>query len=134
MKEGQKAREEAEEADQKVKAIEQEKQEAIAEADFPEGFDIDENGLTYNGFPLSEKQISTSSKYIAALKLGAMVLGKVKTLHFDASSLDNNSLFEVQQWADGKDLQLLIERPDFDGGDIKYELIEKDSQAEPLPV
>jgi len=123
VEEGKKAKKEAEQADEKVKAIEKEKQEAIAEADFPEGFDINEDGLTYNGFPLTEKQISQSGKYIAALKLGAMVLGEVKTLHFDASSLDKHSLNEVQQWAEEKNLQLLIERPDFDGGDIKYEII-----------
>lgn len=124
VEQGKKAKKEAEKADEKVKAIEKEKQEAIAEADFPEGFDIDENGLTYNGFPLTEKQISQSGKYIAALKLGAMVLGEVKTLHFDASSLDKNSLSDVQEWADNKDLQLLIERPDWEDGDIKYEIIE----------
>src|SRR5699024_10005318 len=102
VEEGKVARQEAEKADENVKAIEQEKQEAIANADMAEGFDIDENGLTYNGFPLSQNQISQSSKYIAALKLGAMVLGEVKTLHFDASSLDKNSLGTVQDWADKK--------------------------------
>lgn len=125
VEQGKEAKKEADKADKKVKEIEKEKQEAIAEADFPEGFNIDENGLTYNGFPLTEKQISQSGKYIAALKLGAMVLGKVKTLHFDASSLDNKSLSEVQKWAESKDLQLLIERPDLDGGEIEYQLIEK---------
>lgn len=123
VKEGKKAAKEAEKADEKVKAIEQEKQEAIAEADFPEGFDINEDGLTYKGLPLDDKQISESAKHIAALKLGYMVIGEVKTLHFSASALDKNSLNEVQEWAEEKDLQLLIERPDFDGGDIKYELI-----------
>lgn len=121
------AREAAEQADKKVKEIEQEKQQAIAEADFPEGFDIGEDGLTYNGFPLTEKQVSTSAKYIAALKLGAMVLGEVKTLHFDAAPLDRESLDEVKAWADQRGLQLLIERPDYDGGEITYELIENHS-------
>lgn len=126
-KEGKQARKEAEKADEKVKAIEQEKREAIAAADMPDGFDIDEDGLTYNGFPLSQNQISQSGKYIAALKLGAMVLGEVKTLHFDASSLDKNSLGTVQDWADEKGLQLLIERPDWEDGEIRYELIEAES-------
>jgi hypothetical protein len=119
------ARSDAESTDKKVKEIEAEKQEMIANADMPDGFGIDESGLTYKDFPLSETQISTSAKYIAALKLGAMVLGKVRALHFDASSLDNNNLKKVQDWAKENDLQLLIERPDFDGGEIKYEIIEK---------
>ena len=125
VKAGKKARKEAEKADQKVKEIEQEKQKLIEQADMPEGFDFSDDGITYNGFPLDENQISKSSKYIAGLKLGEMVLGEVRALHFDASMLDNNSLKEVQQWAEKKDLQLLIERPDYeDAGEIKYEIIE----------
>ena len=73
--------------------------------------------------PLTDNQISSSSKYIAALKLGAMVLGEIRAMHFDASFLDKNSLSEIQDWANENDLQLLIERPDFDGGEIKYEII-----------
>ena len=46
-------------------------------------------------------------------------------MHFEASSLDKNSLKEVQEWADKNDLQLLIERAEFEGGDIKYEIIEE---------
>lgn len=123
LKEKEQAEKEAERADQKVKQIEQEKQEAIANADMPDGFDVNEDGLTYNGYPLDEKQISTSSKYIAALKLGAMVLGEVRALHFDAATLDKKNLDNVKEWADENDLQLLIERPDYDGGEIQYQII-----------
>lgn len=123
--EGKEARERAERSDKKVKDIEQEKADMIAGAKMPDGFGFTDSGLTYKGFPLNENQISTSGKYIAALKLGAMVIGKVRTLHFDASSLDNGNLGKVQEWAKENDLQLLIERPDFDGGDIRYEIIEK---------
>lgn len=35
------------------------------------------------------------------------------------------SLSEIENWANENDLQLLIERPDFDGGEIKFELIEQ---------
>lgn len=125
VEQGKVARSDAESADEKVKKIEAEKQDMIANAEMPDGFGVNENGLTYNGFPLSENQISTSAKYIAALKLGSMVLGKVRTLHFDASTIDNKNLAKVQEWAKENDLQLLIERPDFDGGEIKYEIIEK---------
>ena len=44
-------------------------------------------------------------------------------MHFDASFLDKNSLAEIQLWANENDLQLLIERPDYDGGDIQYKII-----------
>ena len=122
--EGKKAREIQVKADEKVKSIQSEKNKMIAGAKIPDEFKITETGITYNGLPLTDSQISSSSKYIAALKLGAMVLGKLRTMHFDASFLDKNSLAEIQLWANENDLQLLIERPDYDGGDIQYKIIE----------
>jgi hypothetical protein len=38
--------------------------------------------------------------------------------------LDKNSLLEIEKWAVENDLQLLIERPDFDGGEIEYQILE----------
>lgn len=80
--------------------------------------------ITVDGFPLDRNQLSTSKLYTAALRIASMNLGEVKTLYFDASFLDNNSLRDIYQWAEAQDLQLLIERPDLDGGDIEYQLIE----------
>jgi predicted ATP-dependent endonuclease of OLD family len=123
--EGKQAREQANKADEAVKAIEADKAQMLANAKLPDGFDITEDGLTYNGFPLDSNQISSSAKYIAALKLGSLALGEIKTLHFDASFLDNANLAKVQEWANSQGLQLLIERPDMDGGEIQYHIIEE---------
>jgi hypothetical protein len=125
LEDGKKAKEEAEAADKLVKEIETEKKQMISTAKIPAEFEINDNEILYNGLPLTNSQISSSGKYIAALKLGALVLGEVRTMHFDASFLDKNSLSEIQTWANENELQLLIERPDFDGGDIKYEILEK---------
>jgi len=124
IKGGKEANAAAEKSDKKVSGIETEKKKMIAGADVPGDFDITEDGILYKGLPLTDSQISSSGKYIAALKLGSMVLGEVKSLHFDASSLDKNSLAEIQKWAIKNDLQLMIERPDFQGGDFKYEIVE----------
>lgn len=123
--EGKKARENQVKANEKVEDIKSEKNKMIAGANIPKEFKITDSGILYNDLPLTDSQISSSGKYIAALKLGLMVLGELRTMHFDASFLDKNSLAEVQEWANKNDLQLLIERPDFDGGDIKYQIIEK---------
>lgn len=123
--EGKKARENQVKANEKVESIKSEKNKMIAGANIPKEFKITDSGILYNDLPLTDSQISSSGKYIAALKLGLMVLGELRTMHFDASFLDKNSLAEVQEWANKNDLQLLIERPDFDGGDIKYQIIEK---------
>jgi hypothetical protein len=117
----------ANEAQGKVAEIEDERRKLIQSAKMPEGFTFGEgpgSGILYNDLPFTREQLSSSSIYIAALKLASMELGEVRTLHFDASFLDRQSLLEIQAWAETQDLQLLIERPDFEGGEIEYHLIE----------
>lgn len=116
-------------SDQAVKDIETRKKEMIKSANFPEGFSVSDDGILVDGFPLDENQISTSKKYCAALRLASIGLGEVRTLHFDASPLDKVSLAEIEAWAWENDLQLLIERPDFDSGEIKYELVETKNES-----
>lgn len=111
-------------ADDEVKDIELKKANMIESAKLPDGITFNENGIMVDGFPLDKNQISTSKLYCTALRLASLGLGEVKTLHFDASPLDKKSLEEIEKWAVENDCQLLIERPDFDGGEIKYELIE----------
>lgn len=119
------ANKESGEADKKVKAIEKERMDMIRGANMPEGFSFSDDGILYQNLPFTRQQLSSSGIYIAALKLANMTLGEVKTLHFDASFLDKNSLNEIEAWANENDLQLLIERPDFEGGEIEYQIINK---------
>jgi len=118
------AQEAATQADIAVKIIEQERKEMIEKAKFPTGISISSGKITVDGFDLDRQVISTSKLYIAALRIASMNLGEVRSMHFDASFLDNNSLAEVADWAEENDLQLLIERPDYAGGEIRFELIE----------
>jgi recombinational DNA repair ATPase RecF len=114
----------AHEKEMAVKDILEKKDKMIRSANMPEGFGFSEDGITYNGLPLTREQLSSSAIYIAALKLASINVGNVRMLHFDASFLDKNSLDEVRKWAEKEDLQLLIERPDFEAGEIRYEIIE----------
>jgi hypothetical protein len=124
LKEGLEAKKLVEELKEGIAKINDKRLAKIKAANLPSEFELTDDGLLYNGLPLDNSQISSSAKYICALKLGYLALGKLKTMHFDASFLDNNSLREVQEWAESKDLQLLIERPDMEGGDITYEIIQ----------
>ena len=119
-----KAEENAQLADEEVKRIEAEKLDVIKNASMPEGFGFSEEGITYNGFAFNKESLSSSGIYVAALKLAAIGLGEVRSLHFDASFLDKNNLAEIEAWAIENDLQLLIERPDFEGGEIEYRIIQ----------
>lgn len=109
--------------DKEVKRLEQEKLDVIKNASMPEGFGFSDEGITYNGFAFNKETLSSSDVYKGALKLALPMLGEVRTLHFDASLLDKNSLSEIEKWANDNDLQLLIERPNFDGGEIEYQLL-----------
>lgn len=108
-----------------VKDIEEDRQNLLESAKMPQGISVTSEGVTVDGLPLDRNQISTSKLYTSALRIASINLGEVKTLYFDASFLDKISLSEIELWANENDLQLLIERPDFEGGEIKYELIEK---------
>lgn len=107
-----------------VQDIEAERAKMIESVQMPKGIEITPDGITVDGLPLDRNQISTSKLYCSALRIASMNLGEVRTLYFDASFLDKNTLSEIEQWASANDLQLLIERPDFDGGEITYTLIE----------
>jgi hypothetical protein len=118
------ARGAADAADLVVKEIEERRQKMLEQGNFPKGISLTSDGILVDGLPLDRNQISTSKLYTSALRIASMNLGEVRTLYFDASFLDRNSLSEIQAWANEQDLQLLIERPDFDGGEISYEIIE----------
>jgi predicted ATP-dependent endonuclease of OLD family len=122
---------EAEEAEAAVKAIEAERNEMIAAAKMPDGVEFGIDGLTYNKLPIDRNQLSSSRITILALQIATFALGDVKTLFFDASYLDKNSLSDVNEYAKSQGLQLLIERPDFEGGEIEYRLICDNSDSEP---
>lgn len=115
---------EAKEADEKLQEIEARRQELRKEANLPEWFTFEDEGILYNGLPLNKEQLSSSSVYIASLKLASMKLWALQTLVFDASFLDRKSLEEVEKRAEANWYQLLIERPDFDGWEIEYQLIQ----------
>lgn len=121
----------AEEADTLVKSIEAERNKIIAAANMPDGVEFSVEGLTYNKMPIDRNQLSSSRITILALQIATYALGDVKTLFFDASYLDKNSLSEVNEYAKSQGLQLLIERPDFEGGEIEYRLICDNADGEP---
>lgn len=118
-----KAIEIAEKANECVKSIENDRLELIKTANLPEGFSFTDEGISYNNMAFTREQLSSSGIYIAALKLASMNIGEIRMLHFDASFLDKKSLSEIELWANKNDLQLLIERPNFEGGEIEYQIL-----------
>lgn len=112
-------------ADEQVKKIELAIKKKLASVKLPKGLTITEENIFYNGFEVDDKHLSKSELYIVALKLASITLKELKSLYFDCSPLDKNSIKDVLQWAEENDYQLLIERPDFDGGELRFELVEQ---------
>lgn len=114
-----------EEADQAILDIREEKEKLIQSKPLPaEGltFDPDGDGLLLHGLPFEDAQIASSAKIIAALQIAASQLGKIRYLHFDAALLDKDNAIRVMEWAEDNDLQLCIERPLWEGGDLRMEV------------
>lgn len=118
-----KAVEKAQKDDEAVKTAEKERSDKIKSVTLPDGLSFGEDGLLFNNLPLDKKSLATSEIYIIALKLAAMNIGEVKSLYFDASPLDRESLEAIEAWAEGQGLQLLIELPSFEGGEIEYKIL-----------
>lgn len=115
----------AKEADDRVKAAELAKKDLIATAKLPEGISFGADGsITVDGFPLSDAQISSSKKYITALRLGSLNLGDVESMYFDASYLDRHNYEAVQKWADENKLQLLVEKASWEEQEMRIEIVE----------
>ena len=119
----QEALENYEKSETMVADLFQAKLDQIAKANLPKWFTIDDWSLLYNWLPLNRSQQSSSWLYIAWLKLAKEMLWEVKTLHFDASFLDKNSLNDIRKWSQEQDLQLMIERPDYESWPLTYKFL-----------
>lgn len=124
VSEGKRLAQELEDIQNEMDIIATEKEETVKKANLPTGFAIIDDGLYFNGMPFMDMQISESQRIAATLKLARHYIGEVQAMYFDASHLDKNSLADIFQWADQNGLQLLVERADYHGGDIQYEIIQ----------
>lgn len=107
-----------------IQELENKIKEKLQSVKLPKGITITNEGVFYKRLPVDDKHLSTSELYIVSLMLSSVNLKDLRTLYFDCSPLDRNSMEAVLQWAKENDLQLLIERPDFDGGELRLEIIE----------
>lgn len=83
------------------------------------------DGIYYKDKLIDKNKMATSEIYKSAIYLGALCLGEVRTLVFDISTFDKNSFKEILDFANENDIQILVERPDWDGDKIKIEIIEE---------
>lgn len=105
-----KLRKQYEAATREIDALDQQKADALAKATFPvDGLGFDEQGVTYQGVPLS--QASSAEQIRVSLAMGMSLNPKLKVLMIkDGSLLDADSMAAIREQVAEKDYQLLIER------------------------
>lgn len=109
---------------EEIQALETKIKEKLQSVKLPPEINITTEGVFFKGYPVDDKHLAKSELYIVSLMLSSVNLKELKTLYFDCSPLDKNNMEAVLKWAKENDLQLLIERPDFDGGELRFEIIE----------
>ncbi len=105
----------AEECDDAIAAIDEEKAKAIAAAKFPvEGLGFDDTGVTLDGVPF--EQASQAQKLRTSVAIGARLNPLVKVMLVrDGSSLDSENLKLLAELAAETDSQVWLERVSEDG-------------------
>lgn len=127
--------EKAKEYDALIKVLRDEKERTIKSAKLPaEGLEFNGDDLMIDGFPFEDSQVAASRKLIAAVQIAASMLGDIKYLHFDGAALDKQSADKILDWAEKNDLQLCLERPLWEGGGVKMEIIEPIDKPSTLKV
>lgn len=94
----------------KLKAILDDKQKQLASAEFPiKGLSFDDNGVLYQGYPLS--QASGAGKLRIGVSIAAAMNPKLKLMLIrDASLLDDDGMKIIQELAEEKGVQVIMER------------------------
>lgn len=120
--------------DQEVDQLIAEKESKIKASPLPaRGLEFDQDGnLTIDGFPFEDNQISAARKLIAGIEIASSMLGDIKYLHIDGAVLDHASADYVLEFAESKGLQLCIERPEWDGGELKMEIVDLTGPIAPI--
>lgn len=93
----------------RLKEIQEERAEVVANAKWPmEGMELNEDGLLMNGLPF--EQASTSQRIMASVKVGMALNPKLRLLVCQhGSDLDNETLDALAKAVEEHDFQLLIE-------------------------
>lgn len=98
-----------------IKALDQEKADAIAAANMPiDGLAFDEDGVTYRGVPF--KQCSAAEQLRVSLAMSMAMNPRIRVIRItDGSLLDSANMRLIEEMAAQNDFQVWIERVDESG-------------------
>lgn len=105
--------------------IQELKKQQLSECEMPvKGLTFDDDKLYLDGLPFESSQINMARRIIAGLEIQYALRGEVSIARLEGSLLDKDSMQEVIEWADEKGIQLFVEKVDFDGEELKIEVVE----------
>lgn len=110
--------------EQEIISVNEEIRKSLLNIALPKPLSIDLNNIYYDNRPIDKEHLSTAELYIASLLLSSINLKELRVAYFDCSPLDKESMKLVIDFAKEKDIQLLIEKPDYDAGELRYEIVE----------
>jgi DNA repair exonuclease SbcCD ATPase subunit len=110
-----------------LKNIEEEKKKIFSSNALPvKGLEFDEEQVLFNGLPLSDKQIPTSTLIGIGCKIGMAMNPNLRLMVIrDGSLLDKKTLKYILDICEKQGYQILVEMVDQDGGDLSVEFVEK---------
>lgn len=104
------AEEEAEALDEQIKAVDAEKDRALADAKFPlDGLGIGVDGPTLNGIPFSQASSAEQLRTGVAIGLAGKPKARIMLIR-DGSLLDSGNMQELNRIAEEFDAQVFVER------------------------
>lgn len=107
--------EEAEALTNKIKALDKKKSDALAKAEMPiDGLGIDENGVTFQGQPLTQASSAGLTKVSVAMAISLNPNLRLAYIR-DGSLLDSENMKIIQDMAEACDFMVLIEVVDESG-------------------
>ncbi|GGJ56214.1 AAA family ATPase [Glutamicibacter ardleyensis] len=106
---------EADELSNKIKALDKKKSDALAKAEMPiDGLGLDENGVTFQGQPLSQASSAGLTKVSVAMAISLNPNLRLAYIR-DGSLLDSENMKIIQDMAEACDFMVLIEVVDESG-------------------
>lgn len=119
-------KEQSESMTQRLKDIEDEKKHIFSESPLPvKGLEFDDEQILFQGLPLNDKQINTSTLIGIGCRIGMAMNPKLRLMIInDGSLLDKETLKFILKTCEDNGYQLLIEMVDQDGGDLSIEFTE----------
>lgn len=119
-----KLKDESEDMTVLIESSKQAIKDTVQQLDVLDGLTYDEDGLIYNGVPVTEQNMSTSQRMFLGIKLKMLESPEISFVTLNGfESIDEDTAKEIQQFAEENDIQLIVEEVVRGQEELKIELM-----------